>query len=480
MSQSGIEGNNTTGSYKYNIYESDASGSNLSDAKDLWTKTNTAVGTVIIKNGLETVSSGVISATKTEIQGRQEVNNYSNNNGNGVTNHLAEVLASPYETPTYNGTTYPEERKQFVENELIPNTYMTAETGVITVEIEYDRQQSEGPGISNGADKYLYGNDVDGKFVLNNIDLGLTERPKAQLEIDKSISNIKVTLANGNILFDVNSAGDNVIWKDHVEYNLAKYKDSNGKYEEYYGNSSKNRYSYREKVNNIVAKTDRGLIQITMDEEIMHGSTIEITYKLKVTNVGEVDYEGEKFYYLGDSSGANKVKTIANQVVDYVNNNLKFDSTNVQNSGWSVIQKDALTSGGLVNNKLATQVNQFNYVIQTEGLNSALEPGQSTEDKPLVLTQTITSENTSDDLTYSNIVEIVKTSNTVGRRMAYSVVGNQDPTLSTASEVDASLAERVIILPPFGNIHIYYILGAVIGIILIGGIAFIIRKVLKK
>ena len=78
------------------------------------------------------------------------------------------------------------------------------------------------------------------------------------------------------------------------------------------------------------------------------------------------------------------------------------------------------------------------------------------------------------------MVEIAKTSNTVGRRMAYSVVGNQDPTASKAAEVDTSLAERVVILPPFGDTHIFYILGAVIAIILIGGIVFIIKKVLKK
>ena len=83
-----------------------------------------------------------------------------------------------------------------------------------------------------------------------------------------------------------------------------------------------------------------------------------------------------------------------------------------------------------------------------------MKPGESA-DKTIVLTQLISTENSSDDLTYSNMVEIVKTSNTVGRRMAFSVVGNQDPTLSDASEVDSSVAEKVVILPPFGNTHIF-------------------------
>ena len=50
-----------------------------------------------------------------------------------------------------------------------------------------------------------------------------------------------------------------------------------------------------------------------------------------------------------------------------------------------------------------------------------------------------------------NMAEIVKTSNENGRRMAYSVVGNQDPLLDNPSEIDASMAERIIILTPFGR-----------------------------
>lgn len=420
---------NETGTYGYDIAE--AEGRNVSDAKDIWSR-------------------------------RQVVNSYSTEN---VTNGIAEILASPYQTPSYNGTSYSETEMNVLMQELINNTYMTAETGVIVVEVEKNMQSN----LENGLPSYS----------LRDIDLGLIERPKAGLEIDKSITNIKVTLANNSVLFDVNKAGDNVIWKDHEEYNLASKKNSNGKYEEYYGKDGKNRYSYREEVDKLVKKSDKGLVQLTMDEELMHGATIEITYKLKVTNIGEVDYEGQKFYYLGDSTGANQVTTVANQVVDYVANNLQFDSSNVANNGWNIITTETLKSQGLVNNRLSDDLAKFNNVIQTEGLNKALKPGESAE-KTLVLTQLISTENTSDDLTYSNITEIVKISNTVGRRMAYSVVGNQNPTATEASEVDASVAEKVIILPPFGDMHILYILIGVVGIILIGGIAFIIKKVLKK
>ena len=481
---------NESGTYGYDIYAADSNKNNVSDAKDLWTTSNIPQ---------ITYKPNTTVTERKAIHGRQTVNSYSSGN---VTNHKAEVLASPYDTPSYNGTKYTKAEMDALVNELINNTYMTAETGVIAVEFEYDRQQTDGlkateNNSSNSSKNYVSKNNrYNGTYELANIDLGLSERPKAQLEIDKSISNIKVTLANGSVLFDVNKAGDNVIWKGHEAYDLnakvAKaltgYKklSDNSKYEDYYKDNNKNRYSYREEVNNIVKKSDKGLIQLTMDEELMHGATIEIKYNVKVTNVGETDYEGQKYYYLADSSGATVVTTVANQVVDYVANNLQFNGANAENNKWTVINNASLITSqsadndnNLVNRRLINNVKQYNTTVQTDGLNKSLKPGESA-DKTIVLTQLISTENSSDDLTYSNMVEIVKTSNTVGRRMAFSVVGNQDPTLSDASEVDSSVAEKVVILPPFGNTHIFYILGAIIAVILIAGITFIIVKVNKK
>ena len=420
-----VTSQNETGTYGYNIATKKE---DVSDAKDIWSK-------------------------------RQAVNNYSTND---ITNHIAEVLASTYDIPNYNGTPYGADEMNGLLQELINKTTMTAESGVVVVEVERNIQSTPNVGTPS------YG--------IQNLNLGLVERPKAQLEIDKSITNIKLVLANNSVLFDTKEAQDNVIWKDHTEYDLASKKDNRGMYNEYYGRNGKHRYSYRETVDSIISKADKGLVQLTMDEELMHGATIEISYILKVTNVGETDYLGEQFYYLG-TGGSEIVTTRANQVVDYVANNLKFEAKG--NDGWSLVKKEDLLSNGLVNNKLSGNIAKFNSIIQTEALNAILLPGESTQ-TPLVLTQLITSENKQDDLTYSNIVEIVRTSNTAGRRMAYSVVGNQNPEDSKAAEVDASLAERVIILPPFGDTHIYYILGAVISIILIAGITFTIKKVLPK
>ena len=248
--------------------------------------------------------------------------------------------------------------------------------------------------------------------------------------------------------------------------------------------NGKDRYSYRDEIADIVQDTDRGLIQLTMDEELMHGATIQITYAVKITNVGEVDYvdgDNKNFYYKGDTSGAHVSKTTPNQVVDYIQNNLQFEAVNETNSkdGWSVISGADLIAGDLVNSRLTDNIAQFNTIVQTESFATALAPGDEIS-KTLILSQLITPENTEDDLQYTNMAEIVKTSNENGRRMAFSVVGNQDPLLDNPSEIDASMAERIIILTPFGENNFFYIIAGIVAVMLVAGIVLIKVFVLKK
>ena len=459
----------------YNIQEADRmsvnEGTDLSDAKDLWENKTVDTG--------RTESNG--THYEDEIfQGRTQVNGYSSSN---VNNYQAEVLASPYA----------DEIDETKIQELINHTNMTAETAIIVLEGEYNRTTSDGYNDqSNGANDYLYGNDINSNYTLNNVDFGLTERPKAQLEISKEVTNVRLTLANGNLLFDANEAADNLIWVDGEKYQLNEAM-RNGKYEEYYDESKEDenyhRYSYREEVNKLITglygSGQNGLIQATMDEELMHGATIQISYRLTVTNVGETDYTGQDFYYKGaGASEDNKVTTTADIVLDYVANNLQYRETD--NENWEVVSAENLTNNDdskvndrLVNNSLTEQINQFNTIIQTTGLNTNLKPGEETS-KELLLSQLITSQNTQDDKSYDNITEIVQTSNTAGRRMAYSIVGNQDPT-TAPTEVDSAMSEKVMILPPFGVMtYIIYAGIAIVAIaILAVGIIFIKKKVTK-
>lgn len=452
--------------YVYDITASDAN-QNVSDAKDIMTDNN-----VNTPYGRQ---SAVLNS-------RNDVIDYSDND---VQNYIAEVLASHEKLPLNNN------ELNTKLQELMQKTQMTAETGMIVVELEYDSRTTD--------TKTKEGQEKQGNYKINNVSLGLEERPKAQLSTNKQVTNVRLVLADGSTLFDASSKATNVLWRDHKPYT---YKVTNNKLQGDPMATIREQNSY---------DAQYGLIQMSMDEELMHGATIKISYKITITNVGEVDYKDNEFYYTGNIApermNSTVVRTEPNQLVDYVANNLQFYK--VDNDAWQVIEKDQLISTdtttidegknitnrdaiekNIVNNTLKEQVAKYNTVITTsENSNIAkakLVPLMYNSDEAsvsddLVLTQLITSENETDDLTYRNIVEIVRTSNDVGRRNAYSIAGNQNP-LENATEVDTNVAQIVKILPPFGNGGEPYVIAAIIGVsslILIAGIVFIKKKILK-
>lgn len=463
-----IYNNNTSGSFIYNITASDAK-PNVSDAKDIMTDNN--VNTQYYRQ----------NAT---LNSREDVIGYSDKE---VINKIAAILASHekgtvFEYEDKDGTIkkklYSREELQSMLTELMTRTQMTAETGVIDIEVEYDRI---GTGEQGNYGEEKYNNTT---YKIQNLNLGLEERPKAQLSINKEVTNVKLTLADGSTLFDATDKAMNVLWRHHKEHDFKYYNEDL---------MLKDDPMVAVRGNNLY-DAQYGLIQMSMDEELMHGATIKISYKITVTNKGEVDYKDNMFYYTGIVSDPSAVvKTKADQVIDYVANNLQFYA--VDNNSWSVIDEQTLLANGeetktLVNNKLTNEVKKYNTIIttnensniaKTELVPEKYDKTKATVSDELVLTQLITSENETDDLTYRNVVEIVKTSNDVGRRMAYSVVGNQNPN-GNITEVDADRAEIVKILPPFGNAGMPYIIAGITllaSVILITGIIFIKKKVLK-
>ena len=406
-------------------------------------------------NGQDYKSTVIVSAdgknvsdAKDDYGRRQKVINYSNNN---VTNSKAEILAAPYGDKDSNKV-----------DALKANTHMTAQT---MHSIVFECENSENH-ISDSEDS------ENGKYSIENIDLGLVERPKAQLELNKKVNNVKITLMNGTVLFDAKDKVDNLLWVKRSPYELDT-KKTDGKYDDYY--TKNHRYAYRAKVDEIVESTyKKGLIQATMDDEQMHGATIQITYDFYVKNVGEVDYNNQDFYYNG-TNYSNKVTTTVNTVIDYIANNLKFKPED--NEGWTIRKIDDI-KGNYVKSDLHGQIEKYNTILTTEFNKKTLLPGETTETKQLTLTQLITPQNKDDELTYKNIAEIVEISNDVGRRMAFSIQGNQDPT-ATPAEVDSFAAEDVKILPPYGMKYTYYALGIAVATILIAGVVLIKKKVLK-
>lgn len=83
------------------------------------------------------------------------------------------------------------------------------------------------------------------------------------------------------------------------------------------------------------ATTDpkNGFVRVELDNELIQGSTLEVSYEIKATNESEVDYLSEDFYKYGKVEGP--VVTITpSAIIDYLDKDWAFDQD--KNTAWSV------------------------------------------------------------------------------------------------------------------------------------------------
>lgn len=395
----------------------------------------------------------------------QEVIDYSKNEyGREIVNHKAEVF-NAYVNPQASHITKAVHDE--LVNELERRTYRYAYTPQIEIEVEYAREGSAGNGRKDSYEHKIVG-----------VDFGVVERPKSELVIDQDVENIKVTAADGNtVLFDTKTGTNNLQWI------LGTFKKDG-----FYKGKKIEDYDKQE------------LINIIMDDELISGAKIEITYKLKITNNGEVD--------------ANTT-TRAKSIINYVANNLEFDVNDNMLDGkalWKVVKVEDIQNARhstFVNNtdrtdnsrlKLLDLSTQSTILEATENnplAKTALKPGESVE-STLLLKKVISAESSQDDLKYTNMTEIAEIDNTVGRYDHDATPGNQSVELQP-QEHDTSGASRfttfdadgnidgtippdgeVIITPPTGSTHIYYLLGIGVTIVLAAGLYLINRFVLRR
>lgn len=368
-----------------------------------------------------------INDAKDDLTRREEVNKYSED----LKYTNATVLNSTAQTDETTLRT------------LADKTNMNANTAQMSMEIEYVGQENT-------------------EYSVRNIDFGIIERPRSDIYVEKTVSNLKLSTAgDGQTIFNSNQSVSNLTWKPNTREN-------------------------------------RGLIQATVDENLLHGATLELTFSIKVINTGETDYDDETYYNTGIITDVNKIVTLDPAVVaDYVSNNLSFDIS--KNSGWQEItDKTVLTSGDDPYIK-AVDENAFNGlqkvivstsdnpIVQSDPLvpekaKDKAGKQSETQSATVFLTKVIASDgSTTDDTEYENTAEVIESITTNGRRTynadVVSIPGNYN-----LGEPDTAQSERIAIVPPFGAADaVKYIL---IGIAIIGvlgvGIFLIKRKVLTK
>lgn len=367
-----------------------------------------------------------------------------------------------------------------------PRFYNTATTAKFCAPINW-----AGNNISNSKDEmYKYG--------IQNMNLGLAERPRSELKINKTVDHITLTTSDGRTLID-------------------------GKQRSINSTSWTERY-----------------VQAIVDENLIYGSTLKITYKYEVENTGELDYissgyaykldgtlitdnNSRKYYDYGEvGEGQKIVTTKADKVIDYVDNQLMYDENmqsnpeNVEKTNkndWHVAKGEELD---MLGEDAKEGAKDINTKLITTKLNKELNPGDTTVSIYLTVSKVLSSEDDKDknELVYNNYVEIIQSTNTSGRRSysikedkllsdvtgergapikseedlnkkgdyILSIPGDLNPkTLITLDyEPDSDKAQEVQIVPPFGSQRVIWtIIATISAIILAGGIYLINRKVLK-
>lgn len=298
-----------------------------------------------------------------------------------------------------------------------------------------------------------------GKSKIHEINQALVERPRARLELTEEITGIKVTLSDGNVIIDTaKGLSKNVMGLDVPDATVSVY----------------------------------------MDEEIMQGATVEVTYKLCVTNTGEVDRLSN--YFEGESDDT--ITTTAKVIYAYINQNMVYrEDESGKDITWEVILEDSKNEQGenIMDSELSEETiegveNGTTMTLRTEGLkeielypigSKELKQGDGTYKNEitagLILSRLISPEDDeTTNLTYDCSMEITVRGNEVGRRVIGSIPGNhrvdQEGTVISL-EPDEATTRRIIITKPLGedrSLNSLYI--ALASCIMIAGGIIIIKK----
>ena len=330
-------------------------------------------------------------------------------------------------------------------------TKMDSTTPTMEIDVEYGNQESVGEE---------YTTDVRFRYVIPNIDFGIIRRAKQDYLLEKRISHVKITLANGRTLADIEIEDGEM----KGITNTAVYMPPS------------DQYPYN------------GLLRFEMDDEIMQGASVELTYALVITNTSEVDYVDEDFYNFGTIPNNNEgiVTITPSKIVDYLDNEWEF-KTSQNEYNW----KSDGTGFELADEVKDSEGYSSSKVFFTDYCDNKdeweLDPITNTSKSVLLNVSKILSS--AEDITLDNEAEIVEITKPGGSDIEDDITpGNYPPGLEeedriTISEKDDDKAPTFSVTSNTGE-NRNYVLPITIIItslmVLIGGIVFIKKKVLNK
>jgi len=296
---------------------------------------------------------------------------------------------------------------------------------------------------------------------LKNIDFGIVERARQVLRLDKDVTRVKITLANGMVLMDakiVEDANGQKTFENDVQSAVYIPKSSQA----------------------------NGQVKFELDNEIIQGARVEIEYALTLTNISEVDYTNQNYYWYGNGHGEKEEEIVTlktENVIDYLDNKVSMDTQ--QNPIGSIIQntdKNNLITRGLLedSSNIRNLLNRTQKVFMIDNaFGKTLKPTE-VESTTFFVSKLLSNVSKDEDWLFDNSAEIVKTVKSGGAPLI-TIPGNYVSKLSQP-EFDNDDSETVVIVPPTGlttNYIVYTILAISSLGILICGIVLIKKFILK-
>ena len=349
---------------------------------------------------------------------------------------------------------------------------MEAYTPYFKLGVEEFNDQQSGATLETQEDGTL--NHV---FTIDNVDFGLIERPIVDLQVDKVITGLKVSLGNGQVLINGDPS------KESLPYVRTGLDD---------------------------------FVPIEMDTELLQNATIEEEYTIKITNNSELDYSiypiwgtdntqkvalRRNYYYYGTQEGLTTDEAVTTRIDvlgDYIGSELTADENTMPE--WNKRAVEELTSYNGTNlfttendGKKEKTLRDGKYTIYTT--NTFNNPNEEIvtigQTKSIAYKVSRLLAVNTDTMKYTNDVEILqysgysqnkdRTEENTYNRVKDTTPGNLVPGGAKEDDEDSV---RTTITPPTGTIisKWLYVLTATAGLILIGATVIFIRKriLLKK
>lgn len=381
-----------------------------------------------------------------------------------------------------------------IDPELYTKTY-SSEAGV-----NYDRtMDSTTPKMKIGVEyddkAFTEYSDIN-KYVysINNIDFGIVRRAKQSVELQKRVSKMKITLANGYVVseIEIDEKGGQII-----------------------GDSTKHKHiTYMGPLND-----SAGFVKAELDNELLQGSKVEVIYEFKFVNKSEVDVMNENYYHYGSkvmNSGAYPLIDMNNKpvgaairnevvhikpttIIDYLDRNWGYEQS--RNTHWTSLTKEEFErsmkgefvepqifadSDSKINDRIILKTDKWRTASETDYKNDRYVWPEENVITLLEVSKTLT---TTEDISLGNETEIIQLDKPGGSTIIKEENGSDPKVITpgshipgkTPDEPDTDESETVIVTPSTGaNLaFVIPITIAVIALVILGtGIVLIKKKVI--